>query len=238
MLVRVTISILAVCWCSSAFAQSSSEASPRSDALADTVWSYIVDTCPPAALGHSALNEELYRLLGEPLTDDSSPILGFIEARGRDIMVNTMSDLDKRTMGTVFVGSQGVLHQLNFMNAVANDEHLAAADYLEQEATLHLLADTSLQLMECLWPSVGEVMEPQTESGWGEQGQQLWIEMAKSIYTASCETDFFKLATEYLEADFAAVQPADRKSFVAELTKRHEDYLEAEQIAETCEDFS
>ncbi len=238
MLVRVVISVLAIGFASNALAQASADGPPRSNAMADAVWSYIAATCPAAATADTDIQAILHDMLDTSLENGTSPVWTLLEVQGRNEAIQSMSELDKRLMGMVLIGAYGVGEQLRFMNAVSDDAQLVKPDYLAGEAAMHQSADVSLQLMECLWPSAEEVMEPQMPTGWGADGQQLWIEVAKSVYAANCKIDFLTLARSYVEADFVAVPPADRKEFVAGLMKQHEDYLEAEEIAEKCEDFS
>ncbi|WP_411889939.1 hypothetical protein [Yoonia sp. SDW83-1] len=238
MLVRAAISVLAIGFASNALAQASAAGTPSSNAMADAVWFYIADTCPVATTADTSIHLVLQGMLDSSFEDDASPLRTLLEVRGRNVAAQSMSDLDKRVMGIVLMGAYGLSELLKYMNAVNDETLMAKPGYLASEAAMLRSADVSLQLMECLWPSADEVLEPRMSSGWGAHGQQMWIEVAKSVYAANCKIDFLTLARSYVEADFVAVPPADRKEFVAGLMKQHEDYLEAEEIAEKCEDFS
>jgi hypothetical protein len=236
MLVRTAISALIVCFASTAVAQVVSDKWAAS--MGAAVSSYVEDTCPAAA----NLEADLETILTDAFSSNSVDLpLGPVDqlnVQEDDEFITLMSDLDKRLMAIVFVGAFAAIDNVVFMRAVNDEAMLAMPDYLENEAMLRKKASISLELMECLWPSADEVSTPPIQSGWGDVGHELWFRITEQIYTVSCPVDYLTLARAFVEADFASVPPADRQDFVGELLIRHEEYLEAAKIPETCEDFS
>ena len=238
MLLRAIIFFSAAAFGSTATSETSDVGANQATAFADAVWTYVVDTCPANALADDEMNAQLKVLLAAPLGEDGPPSTVIFETIGKNIAAQQMSDLDKRGIAVTVIGASGVVDQLAFFNTVVDADHLSDANYLEQEARLRDRALASLGLMECLWPSSEEVMNPPVPSGWGPAGEQMWTELAQAVYVGECDIEFLQLSRSYLEADFASVLPDDRDDFASALRAEHEQLIAAEAADERCEDFS
>ena len=222
---------------------------PRANFFADAGWSYVETTCPVAVQASDEVNSELHELFAEATDSDQSIFTSMLETVGKNVASFQMSDLDKDGIALAIVGAYGVNAQLEYQNAVRDQERLAASMRSTPSARwavsvrnssfiLHRRADASLSFMDCLWPTAAKISQPPVASGWGAQGDRLWRQIAITVYEANCEIAYLKLSRSFLDADFADVPPPDRAVFAQTLLEAHEPLATAEAVAERCEDFS
>ncbi len=204
----------------------------------NAIWSYVEDTSPAETSVDDELNEVIQHVASATLGDAESRMAMWIEAIGKERIVAKMSQLDKHNNALLFVSTYGILQQLNFINLVSDEEHLQQANYLQEEASTRAHSLASLELMECLWPTVEDIRNPLIKSGLGQEGDDLWWNFATRVHTGECEIEFHLLSRTFLEADFASVLPEDREEYSAALMNSHDRYLASELAAGRCEDFS
>ncbi|RBW44433.1 hypothetical protein DS901_08545 [Loktanella sp. D2R18] len=210
----------------------------RAEEFAETIMTYVADTCPTPARD-ATMDEELLRLMEAPFgMGDESDEMQWLETLGKDSIASQMTDIDKRGLAIVFVGAFGIVEQLKYTNLLTDEDHLQSDNYLEVEAEQYGRALYLLDLMDCIWPSAEEVRNPPMASGLGEKGDELWRNVSRSIYTGNCPMEYLLFMRSYFETDFASILPDDRDAAYADLMRAHEHYTEPASVAERCEEFT
>jgi hypothetical protein len=210
----------------------------RAEEFAETIMTYVVETCPTPARD-ATMDEELLRLMEAPLgSGDEVDEMLWLEAMGKDSIASQMTDIDKHGLAIMFVGAFGLVEQFGYVNMLLDEGHLQEENYLDVEAEQYGRALYSLDLMDCLWPSADEVRNPPMASGLGEKGDELWRNVSQSIYAGNCKMEYRLFMRSYLETDFASVLPENREAANTNIMNAHEHYIEPESVAERCEEFT
>jgi hypothetical protein len=208
------------------------------DVFAETIMSYIDETCTaPSRLDE--VDSEIRRILAMPLGNESAAgAAAWVEALMKDSLAGRMTDIDKRSMALTFVFAAGVVHALEYMGMVADEDHLKTENYPEIERAQRGKTAYYLELMECIVPTKDEITSPAILSGFGTRGDELWQEIAKSVYTGSCRMEFLLFVRSYVDADFTIIPPEERENAVGDLMRAHGHYAEPESVAARCEEFT
>ena len=210
----------------------------RAEVFAETIMTYVVETCPTPTRD-TVIDNELLRLMEAPFgMGDESDEMQWLETLGKDRIAPQMTDIDKRLQAIVFVGASGIVEQLEYTNLLTDEDHLQSDNYLEVEAEKYGRALYLLDLMDCLYPSAEEVKNPPMASGLGEKGDELWRNVSQAIYAGNCKMEYLLFMRSYLETDFASVLPEDREAVNTNIMNAHEHYIEPASVAERCEEFT
>jgi hypothetical protein len=195
-----------------------------SKAFVDRHVTFMVARCPEetSAYGQLAVGG-LATLLAE-FSDADQRLNGVILDRASDVITDT----DAHFGSLSILYAKAVADSLKFMGLYRAEIDVADDQFAQEYDRRKALADTSLALTKCLWPS------SQERDAFADS---FWASSIEYIADATCDLHFATLVQRYLDTPITQMTPAERQATGDRLMSEHDAYREASSDTLQCGEF-
>ena len=195
-----------------------------SRAFVDRHVTFMVARCPAETGAYEQLAVgELASLLAK-FSDADQRLNGVILDRASDVI----SDTDVHFGSLSILYAKAVADSLKFMGLYRDDIDVAEDQFAQEYDRRRALADTSLALTKCLWPSSQERVA---------FADSFWASGFEKIAASTCDLQFASLVQRYLDTPIKQMTPAERQATGDRLMSEHDVYREASSDALQCGEF-